>query len=241
MSWLTDLWHWVSTPIQVAAPIWVLTATVLGAGLAATPAVWKLTRLFATYVHEAGHAVIAVLTGRRVTKIRLEADTSGTTEHVGERYGIGRLLTAFAGYPAPALAGWGVIAAILHGYPRWAIAGFGLLALLLALVQRSWRGWLITLIMLGGVWLLAPFSDSIPSVVLALIAGYLLMASPRTVVELHLLRRRHLREMGEVHSDADSLASHTGIPAGFWEVLFLAACGWVWWLVVQQFMAILAT
>lgn len=225
------------TPIQVASPVWILAVTVVGAMLAATPQVWRYTRLFATYVHEAGHAVVAILTGRRVTKIRLEADTSGTTEHVGQR-GLSRLLTAFAGYPAPALAGWGVLAAILHGYPRWAIAGFAVLALLLALVQHSWRGWVITLIMLGGVWLLVPFSDSLPSLVLALIAGYLLMASPRTVVELHLIRRRHVREMGEFHSDADSLTTYTGIPAGFWEVLFLAACGWVWWMVGAQFLTL---
>ena len=38
---------------------------------------WRWTRTVPTIVHEGGHALVAVLTGRRLTGIRLHADTSG--------------------------------------------------------------------------------------------------------------------------------------------------------------------
>lgn len=222
------LWSWLMTPVGVPVAWVTVLAVGAGAALAVFPATWRLTRLFATYVHEAGHAVVAVMTGRRVTRIRLEADTSGTTEHLGHP-GLGRLLTAFAGYPSPALVGWGILAAVGVGHPAWALAGFAVIVVGLLFVQRSWRGLMVTVLLGGGLYLLAQFNGWWGALLLAGLAGYLLAASPRTVVELHFARLHHRRSGGEVHSDADALAAQTGIPAGVWEFLFLAACaGCVW-------------
>ena len=60
-----------------------------------------------TIVHEAGHALVAVLVGRRLSGIRLHSDTSGLTLTKGKPYGPGMVLTALAGYVAPSLLGLG--------------------------------------------------------------------------------------------------------------------------------------
>ena len=93
-------------------------------------AMWRWARLGVTAVHESGHAVVAVLVGRKVTAIHLRPDSSGVTLHYGRGGRIRRLATAAAGYPAPGLL---------------ALAGAWLL------VHRSGRTWLVVLLILGVV------------------------------------------------------------------------------------------
>jgi hypothetical protein len=66
---------------------------------------WRLARHVLTIVHEAGHALVAVLAGRRLEGILLHSDTSGVTVSRGKRTGPGMVFTSLAGYPAPALLG----------------------------------------------------------------------------------------------------------------------------------------
>lgn len=233
MSSWDAMWSWASAVVAVPPSWLLLAALVLGAAIASAPLTWRFSRLFATYVHEAGHAVIAVVTGRRVTRIRLEADTSGTTEHIG-RPGLGRLLTAFAGYPAPALVGFGFAAGVAAGRPSLAVLGLFLVCVGLLFVQRSWRGFLMSVFIGGGLYLVAQFSGWWASMLLAVLAGYLLAASPRTVLELHFSRRRHRAAGLPVHSDADALAEQTGLPAGIWEAVFLLVCALCVWGSVAQ-------
>src|SRR5699024_12319039 len=72
--------------------------------------------LLATITHEGGHALVALLTGRRLTGIRLNRDTSGVTLSRGRPRGAGIVVTLLAGYPAPALTG--LAAALLRGTVR---------------------------------------------------------------------------------------------------------------------------
>lgn len=227
MSFFVDLWAWLTAATPSAGVWWLVAGALLGMGVAIAPQSWRRTRLFATYVHEAGHAVVAIATGRRVTRIRLEADTSGTTEHSGPAGGIGRFLTAFAGYPAPALAAWGIFVAVSGGHARWAIAGGVVVAAGLLLVQHSWRGWLVTLVLAGMMAGVSVLPGEWASVGLVVVAGYLLAASPRTVVDLHRARRRARADGQSAHSDADALAQQTGVPPILWEAVFLAACGFL--------------
>jgi hypothetical protein len=46
---------------------------------------WRVTRNAITIAHEGGHALIAVLTGRKLESIRLHADTSGVTVRIRPR------------------------------------------------------------------------------------------------------------------------------------------------------------
>src|SRR5207302_4543018 len=89
---------------------------------------WRIGRLAVTAVHEVGHAVVAVLVGRRVTAVHLRADSSGVTYHRGPRRWFGGVATAAAGYPTPGLA---------------AVAGAWLTA------DRLSRVWLVALAVVG--------------------------------------------------------------------------------------------
>jgi hypothetical protein len=54
-------------------------------------------RLFVTFIHESGHALVAVLTGGSVQSLTISADTSGLTYAVPSGF-FGALLTSSAGY-----------------------------------------------------------------------------------------------------------------------------------------------
>lgn len=229
MSVIGSVWTWLSTSTPAPSAWWLLAALSAGALLGLSSAVWRRTRLLATWVHETGHALAALLTGRRVTGIRLEADASGMTHHVGSR-GLGRVITGFAGYPAPALAGAGVAVAVGSGHARWAVGAILAVAVLMLPLQRSWRGTAVTFMTGALGYVLISASPMWAVAGLTALAGYLLVASPRTVVELHRHRRFSDVSAEGVHSDADSLAAVTGLPAVVWEGLFLLVCGACgWW------------
>lgn len=224
------IWEWLTQPTPAPSIAVALAAIAAGAVIAVIPASWSRTRLLATYAHEAGHALVAVCFGRRVTSMRLEADSSGTTRHAGAASGFGRLATAFAGYPAPALAGVGLTAAACAGHAYAGIAATMVVASALALVQASWRGWMLTLLILAGMLLMAMASPVVAAIGLLALAGYLFAATPRTIIELHRWRRQTAGAGEARHSDADSLAEMTGVPAGVWEVVFMiGALACLWW------------
>ena len=84
-------------------------------------------------VHEAGHALVAVLVGRQLQAIRLHSDTSGLTVSRGKPRGPGMVAMLAAGYLAPALLG--LLAAVMLGAGR----SVGLLWLLLLMLARAAR------------------------------------------------------------------------------------------------------
>jgi len=57
----------------------VLLAAALALAVVGWTASWRVTRGVVTIAHEGGHALVAVLSGRGLTGIRLHADTSGVT------------------------------------------------------------------------------------------------------------------------------------------------------------------
>ena len=86
-----------------------LIAALVGAALALVPPVWHFSRHVVTLVHEAGHAMVALLTGRRLNAVRLHSDTSGHTISSGRprgpghgRDGRGRLPRAVRARASPA-------------------------------------------------------------------------------------------------------------------------------------------
>ena len=102
---LADLWdsievHRVDPPFEL-----VLTTGLVALACVVIDAVWRPARNVVTIVHEGGHAVAALLTGRRLTGIRLHSDTSGLTLSVGKPTGFGMIVTAAAGYLSPSLVG----------------------------------------------------------------------------------------------------------------------------------------
>ncbi|MVA76336.1 M50 family peptidase [Auraticoccus sp. F435] len=176
---------------------------------------WRVSRMLVTIVHESGHAVAAVLTGRRLSGIRLHSDTSGLTVSRGRPRGPGMVATLLAGYPAAAV--FGVATAAVLGTGR-AVAFLWVVLALLALMLLQVRNFygLLVLLVVGGTlgaatWLLP---ETYLSWLAHLIAWVMLLAAPRPVVEL-VATGRH------PSSDAGQLARLTAVPERLWQLLFL--------------------
>jgi hypothetical protein len=196
-----------------------------------SPRLWRLTRIAITIAHESGHAVVSLLSGRRLEGIRLHADTSGETRSRGRGRGPGIVLTALAGYLTPPLLGAG--AAALLATHRATLLLSLLLVMLAAtlLMVRNWYGVLSVLATAGAllavIWLAAP---ALRGAFGYGVAWFLLFGGVRPVAELARTRNRAVRfppgrrlasgRPGPGMSDADQLAFLTRIPAGAWLTLF---------------------
>lgn len=231
MEVAATLWDWVSTPTAPPPLSAILVLCVLGAAVTFHPQVWRKGRYAATWVHEAGHAIVAILSGRTVTSMTVGSQSGGLTEHVGAAHGLGRIATAAAGYPAPAILGAITLALVGTGNAHWAVALIVTTTVVLLPLQRSWRALLLAVAIGGGTVAISIYLASVESWLLVAMSGYLIAASPRTIVELH-----QTRKSGPVEgdSDADALASLTAIPAVVWEGVFLlisfasaAAAAWL--------------
>jgi hypothetical protein len=205
---------------------WVVAlSAALAVSAVAVPRFWRWTRHVSTIVHEAGHAIVALLTGRRLAGIRLHSDSSGVTVSVGRPRGPGMVAMLAAGYPAPAFLGLG--AAALLRADRADVLLWGLVVVLagLALQIRNWFGaW--TILATGAVvfavtWWLPPGWHRAFAY---LVTWFLLLAGPREVLGLYAARRSRGGRRGARGSDADQLARLTHLPAGLWSALFLLVC-----------------
>lgn len=216
---LGEIWERATATQPVPDVRFVLATGVLALLLVLVPATWPRVRLGITVAHEAGHAVVAVLVGRRLRSIRLHSDTSGLTVSRGKPRGPGMVAMLAAGYLAPAALG--LLAALLLADGR----SVGLLWLLVVLTAamvlwvRNGYGFLVLLVGGAGVLLVTWYGDGqVQSVAAYLIAWLLLLASPRPLVELLTAGRRRGRT-----SDADQLAGLTRVPAVLWILVLLLA------------------
>ncbi|HJQ47273.1 MAG TPA: M50 family metallopeptidase [Amycolatopsis sp.] len=174
---------------------------------------WRLARNLVTIVHEAGHALVAVLAGRRLEGIRLHSDTSGVTVSRGKPEGPGMVLTSLAGYSAPAVLGL-AFAALVALDRITVLLGLAALLLLGVLVMvRNAYGVLSVVVTAAGLAVLALVAgEQVQSWFVYLITWFLLLGAIRPVVELQRKRRR-----GAAHdSDVDQLARLTGVPPALW-------------------------
>lgn len=204
-------------------PPWqlVLATAALALLLVSFGPLWRITRNVVTIVHEGGHALAALLTGRRLDRITLHSDTSGLTVSSGKPYGPGMILTALAGYPAPPLLGLGFAA--LLGADRITLMLWISIALLAAVLikVRNLYG-MFTVVMLGGLTFVVSWfgTDLVQAAFAYLAAWFLLFAGLRPVLEMQRGRRRNWGNPGGVGSDADQLAGLTKLPGLFWVLIF---------------------
>jgi hypothetical protein len=178
---------------------------------------WHVTRHVVTIAHEGGHALVALLVGRRVSGIRLNADTSGVTLSRGRAHGPGMIATALAGYVAPSLVGLG-FAALLHFHETTALLWLTVALLLAVLVfVRNFYGALSVVVTGAAVFAVSWF---LPATVQAgfayFITWFLLLAGIRPVWELQRKRARGRAP----DSDADQLGRLTGTAGLLWVTLF---------------------
>jgi hypothetical protein len=216
---LSEIWDRATATQPVPDARFVLATGIVALVLVLAPATWPRVRLGVTVVHEAGHAVVAVLVGRRLRSIKLHSDTSGLTVSRGKPRGPGMVVMLAAGYLAP--AGLGLLAALLLAEGR----SVGLLWLLVVLAAalilwvRNGYGFLVLLVGGAMVLLVTWYGDGqVQSVAAYLITWLLLLAAPRPLVELLRDGKRRGRT-----SDPDQLAALTRVPAVLWILLLLAA------------------
>lgn len=212
MDFFRELWRRALT-VQ-AAPQPVVAVVIVAAALALVLFAWPLVRTLVTVCHEAGHAVAALLVGRKLAGIRVHSDTSGLTLTKGRPGGPGMAFTLFSGYPAAAVVG--LSAAILAG-GGYSAASLWLMVILLAAMLLKIRNFYGVVVVLASGAVLALVSWFASPVVLPWIASGLawlfLLAAPRPILEL----------FGNRHpgTDAAQLAELTGFPRWVWLWLWL--------------------
>lgn len=214
---LGEIWGRATTAQPVPDTLVVLALALAALLLVAFPPGYRVVRHLVTLIHEAGHALVALLCGRRLQGIRLHSDTSGVTVSRGRPRGPGMIATVAAGYPAPAVFGFAAAWLLSLGYAVGLLWLMVLACLLMALQIRNLYG----LAVVGGTAVaLASVSWWLDPVVLFAIAlllvWALLFSAPRSVIELARQRRRTRSRS----SDADQLAALTPLPAVLWVGLF---------------------
>ncbi|GAA4255125.1 M50 family metallopeptidase [Dactylosporangium darangshiense] len=185
--------------------------------------VWKIMRNFVTIAHEGGHALAAVLSGRRLSGIRLHSDTSGLTLSKGRPNGPGMVVTGLSGYITPSLLG--LAAAAILGAGRITILLWLLLLLLvlMLIMIRNFYG-VISVVAAGAIiFAVSWFADSqIQGAFAYAFAWFMLLGGVRAVFELQQSRFRRQAP----NSDADQIARLTRVPAmvyvGFFVIVVLA-------------------
>lgn len=220
---LTDLWHQVTSTQPDPPAAVVLGSAVLAGSAVLLRDVWRVARHVVTIAHEGGHALVAVLVGRRLAGIRLHSDTSGVTLSRGRPRGPGMVATGLAGYLAPSAVGLG-FAGMLSAGRITALLWVSIVALgAMLLAVRNAYGVASVLVTAGGVFAVSWFAPPRLQAVFAFFfTWFLLFAGIRPVVELQRKRRRG-RARG---SDADQLAALTRVPGLVWVGVFgLAALG----------------
>jgi peptidase M50B-like protein len=213
----TDLWdRLLGAQPDPPATLVLVTALIALAVVAVRP-VWRVARNAITIAHEGGHALMALLTGRKLRGIRLEFDTSGLTLSAGRPSGPGMILTLLAGYIAPSLIGLAG-AWILGGNRITLLLWLAVVLLLLMLINIRNVFGALSVIVTGAIVFVVSWYAS-PQVQAAFAyAGvwFLLIGGVRPVGELQKLRSRGRMP----DSDADQLARLTRVPAFFWVFLF---------------------
>jgi hypothetical protein len=196
----------------------VVLAAVAALLIVLVPSAWELGRHLLTIAHEGAHGLAALLSGRRLSGIRVHSDTSGLTVSRGRPTGPGMVVTTLAGYLGPAAIGLGA-AYLLH--ERHALAVLWLVVVLLTLLLLQIRNFYgLYAVGVAGVVVFAVSwwgSAEVQTAVAYVGTWFLLLGSPRPVLELQAQRRRGRART----SDADVLARLTRVPGLVWIVVFL--------------------
>jgi hypothetical protein len=202
-----------------------LLAVLAATALVADPA-WSLSRYPVTIVHEAGHALVASVSGHSGVRVSLHVGSEGLTEwDEADDAGPAAVL---AGYPAPAALGLGALAGLHYGSSAWVLWG-ALAALgLVFLVVRNFFGLLLVAACAAPVYGALRYAPDDLQSWAALVLGWLLLAGAA---------RSAIQDAYQEGSDCDLLADRTGVPASIWYTGFVlsavAAVGYGAWLTLN--------
>ncbi|MDT0330720.1 M50 family metallopeptidase [Nocardiopsis lambiniae] len=228
-----DVWQEVLTT-QAEPEQWiVIAAAALALAAVLFNPVWRVGRNVVTIAHEGGHALVALLSGRQLTGIRLHSDTSGVTVSRGRPSGIGMILTVFAGYVSSSIIGLlGILVLMTDHITALLWLSLVVLAAMLLMIRNIYG--VISVVGTGAiVFAVSWFTPTEVQAAFAyLFIWFLLFAGVRPVFEL---QRQRVRQPSP-HSDADQLARLTGLPGTLWVMVFalvnIAVTGLGVWLLL---------
>jgi len=216
---LLELWHKVFDAQDVPPRAVILVAGAVALVAVLIRPLWRVARSFITIAHEGGHALAAVLTGRRLSGIRLHSDTSGLTLSRGRPSGFGMVITGLAGYITPPLLGMGAAALLAIGRITLLLwLTVILLAAMLIMIRNVFGvvSVVVTIaIVLGVSWYAGA---DVQSAFAYTFAWFLLLGGGRAVFELQQSRYRRQAPA----SDADQVGRLTHVPAILWVGFFAA-------------------
>jgi Peptidase M50B-like len=190
-------------------------------------------KLFTTWVHESGHALMTVLVGGRVTSITIQPDTSGLTQGYVPVGRVARGLVTSAGYLGAAIVGCLLLASTRVERRAPAILlGLGVLMLLtLVLWMRNLFG--VAVVLAWGVALIALARKGAANALrffLSLLAIQLALNAVYDIRVLFLIDRRQ--------SDAATMARLFLLPSWVWATTWMlmsgAMLGATLWLTRQR-------
>lgn len=128
------------------APVWILVVVLaMGVALATVPQLWRFFKYAITIVHEIGHAIAALLSGRRLSGIKINGDMSGATTSRGKPRGLGMIWTTWWGYPFPSVVAWVLIWAVVGGWSKMALVAMIIVMAFVLLLSRSFNTLLVVL------------------------------------------------------------------------------------------------
>jgi len=193
-------------------------ALVVALAAVVPPRVWHGARLGVTAVHETGHAVVALLVGRKVTAIHLRPDTSGVTIHYGRGGRIRRAATAAAGYPAPGLLALAGALLVEHREPQlWLGALLALGVINVVLWIRNLFGFVVMAAWIAaGGWLILRGTAGVDALVSSVAVWFLVLGGLRAATEV---------PKAPASSDAADLAKLLHLPNGVCKVGFVVLAG----------------
>lgn len=215
---IAEIWRRATSVQPIPPPAVVALTAAVALALVVSRAAWPYTRMLVTITHEGGHAVAALLAGRRLEGIRVHSDASGLTVSSGRASGPGMVAMLLAGYLAPALVGLGAGALLIAGYSLGLLWLLVILLALMLLQIRNFAGFLLVVAVAGALVAISWYAPApVQAGVAYLVTWLLLLSAPKPVLELMRTRRR-----GQApHSDADQLARLTRVPAELWTGAFL--------------------
>lgn len=173
-------------------------------------------KLFSTWVHECGHALMTVLIGGQVTSITIRPDTSGLTLSLIPEGRVSRALVASSGYLGAALVGCLLMAAArIERRAQGILLGIGAFMLLtLILWMRNLFG--AAIVLAWGAALVA-IGRSRPSPAARLLLSLLAIQTALNAV----FDIRVLFLVDEGPSDAVTMAQLFLLPAWLWATLWM--------------------
>lgn len=202
----------------------------VAAALVWLPKVWRWTGYVETVVHEAGHALAALMVGSRLHGVKIRWDHSGETVSSGSKFLPFRVWTTFWGYPFPALLGALYIWSCF-GYQGVALTFTLILMIILFFQIRSIMAFVtITgmLLTVAGIWYFFP-----PEWISTMLYGFGWFLIFGGINSLFNLTKHHLNGNTE-NSDAQHLQKMVLIvPSLVWLILFYLVTGVATWSAIS--------